>query len=83
MSMPATGYPSSGWTVTSQVEGIEPGPDGQLTRGVTVYARTGSGTDFSVFVPQAQYSARIVQDMLGARAAVADQIAGLNGPAQS
>lgn len=73
---PATAGPS--WRVVSQMETSEVGPNGQITRGWRVTYTT-SGTQGSVFVPQAVYNRQNVAAMVAAAAAETAAISNLSG----
>lgn len=72
--------PSSGWTITAQVEGSQVIPPGRVINGTTVYFSTGNGDSGSVFVPNDKYSVETVTAMVAARAAQLDAIANLSAP---
>lgn len=60
--MPAQGGIT--WTVTSQSETVDQGPDGRLQQGYRVYFTTPSGNSGSIFVPRSAYTAARVQELL-------------------
>jgi hypothetical protein len=67
------------WTITNQMETSDLGPSGSYVSGVKVSFRTASGATGSVFVAQADYTTERVRAAVAAKAAVADEIAGLTG----
>ena len=69
--------PGITWQVISQQETSQIGPTGQFVSGVKVMFRTGSGAEGSVFVPWTSYSPGQVKDLIAARAADVEAVAGL------
>lgn len=67
------------WTVTSQREDFQPGPNGQLVQGVVVSFTTAAGVQGSVFVPNAEYVPDRVRAYIAARAAAMDAVSRLTG----
>lgn len=66
------------WSVTSQVsDQVKVTDAGQTVEGVMVYFVTGEGNSGSVFVPDSQYTASKVRQMIGHRAAVLDEVGAL------
>jgi folate-dependent phosphoribosylglycinamide formyltransferase PurN len=80
MSSPNYSIPSSGWTITGQVEGVQVSTAGRVVNGTTVYFVTGNGDAGSVFVEAAKYNAETVTALVGARAMQLDAIANLSMP---
>jgi hypothetical protein len=68
-----------GWTVTSQREDFRPGPNGQLTNGVTVTFTTRGGHVGSVFIPDADYVPAKVAGLVTAKAAIMEAVGALTG----
>jgi hypothetical protein len=80
MTQQASNPPAgTGWHVTSQQEGTQPGPSGTYTKGVTVYFTLDSGEQGSVFVPQATYNADNVRAAVSAKAATMAEVGQLSG----
>lgn len=75
--MPET--PGAAWTVTAQTETTDLNDSGMYVPGVKVQFVTARGVRGSVFVPTAEYSADNVRKLVSARAAIADEIAGMAG----
>lgn len=71
--------PVTGWTVGSQTETYEPGPNGQITRGVRVYFTLPSGVGGSVFIPEAQYNPVNVRAAIAAKASMIADVSNLTG----
>ena len=80
MSAPNYAIPSSGWTITAQIEGTRVVPPGRVETGTTVYFTTGNGDQGSVFVPLAQYNVETVKAAVAARAGQLDAIANMSAP---
>jgi len=80
MSAPNYSIPSSGWTITGQIEGTRISPQGRVENGTTVYFTTGNGDAGSVFVPLAQYDVDTVRTLVAARAGQLDAIANMSAP---
>lgn len=72
----------SGWRVVSQAtDQIVNTPGNQTVTGVQVYFVTGAGNEGSVFVPNQQYNAKTVHEMVNASAHTIDGVGQLhNGP---
>lgn len=68
-----------GWTVVSQQEGTELGPNGVFVKGVTVFFNTGSGTTGSVFVPDMMFHPENVRAAIEAKVALINGVSGLSG----
>lgn len=69
----------SGWTVDSQQEATQVTADGRVIDGMTIFAHTGNGTRFTVFVPHESYGADQVRAVVAARAAALDSVHGMTG----
>lgn len=69
----------TGWRVVSQQETTEANQAGQLTRGYRVYFVLPSGTQGSVFVPQAKYNPANVQAAIAAQADLVSNVDTLQG----
>ncbi|HVD03188.1 MAG TPA: hypothetical protein VNF75_03510 [Candidatus Dormibacteraeota bacterium] len=69
----------SAWQVTGQIEGQQFNDQHQLVPGVSIMFTTGQGHQGTVFVPQAQYNAARVRELVAARAALMDEVGGLSG----
>ncbi len=67
------------WTIITQVETTDLGPNGTFIQGVKVGFRTASGAIGSVFIPTDAYTVEKVRTEVSARAATLDQVAGLTG----
>jgi hypothetical protein len=67
------------YTVTSQVETYDRNDAGTFVLGVQVSFRTRSGASGSAFVPYAELTADRVAQLIGQRARVMEQVAGLGG----
>lgn len=65
------------WTVTGQTETTGLDANNQYVPGMKVNFRTGSGATASVFVPWNQYTKERVQQIVGARAAAIEDVAGM------
>lgn len=67
------------WVITNQVETNDAGPDGTYVSGVKVTFRTARNVVGSVFVPHSMYRPDQVRQLVGDKAAIADEIAGMQG----
>lgn len=82
MSMASTSPPTpptQGWKVTTQVERTQVGQQGQLVMGVTVGFTTDSGLQGTVFVPETQYNAGTIRQLISQKVAAMSAVAGLTG----
>lgn len=69
------------FAITGQIETVDLGPAGAYVQGVKVTFRTASGAIASVFVPDAQLTATHVRELIEAKAATLEAIAGLGATA--
>lgn len=76
---PATPTSGLSWTVTSQQETIDKGPDGNLVQGYRVNFSTPSGITGSIFVAKARYSAQAVQQQLAQHVAELEAVSRSTG----
>lgn len=67
------------WVITAQVQTTDLGPSNAYVEGVKVTFRTAAGAIGAVFVPHTDYTAARVRQLVGDRAAVMDEVAGLQG----
>ena len=67
------------WTITQQTETTDLGPAGTFVAGVRVTFRTAAGVTGSVFVPADGFTVDEVRRMVAAKAAIHDDVAGLQG----
>jgi len=65
---PTPTAPLPRWRVVSQQEGVQPGPSGTYTKGMTVYFTLDTGETGSVFVPNTQLNPEYVKAAITARA---------------
>lgn len=82
MSAPNPSMPTSGWTVTGQVETTTIGTDNRLVNGITVSFLTGDGVSGSVFVPNDQYTPDRVRAAIAARAGLLDAVQSMTHESQ-
>lgn len=75
---PITPTPLPRWKVTSQQEGVAPGPSGTYTKGVTVYFTLEDGTPGSVFVPNTTFNPDFVKAAIADRAQTLANIGALS-----
>lgn len=69
-----------GWTITGQQQTTEPDASNRLIKGWRVHYRTTeSNVDGSVFVPENEFTAARVKQILEGRVAHNDEIAKLKG----
>ena len=68
------------WTVDSQAEQVQGGPQG-IVRGVLISFTTGLMNKGTVFVPDATYSVDAARAAIQARAAMLDAVSQLNSGA--
>lgn len=73
------GTSSATWTVTSQQETVDRGPDGQIVNGYRVYFTTPSGVTGSIFVPRPRYNVANVKALLAAHVAELEAVSGSTG----
>ena len=71
--------PAGGWRVVSQQETMLPAASGTFTRGVQVHFVTAAGVTASVFVPDSQYTADRVRDLIASKVAQLDSVSQLTG----
>ena len=62
------------WSVVSQQEQTQPGPNGQLTDGMVVTFLTESGVTGTVFVPLTQYSAATVRQLINDKVSIIESV---------
>ena len=67
------------WTVISQQETLDLGPNGSFIQGVKVGFRTASGALGTVFIPSDTYTVERVRAAVTERAAAMESVAGLTG----
>jgi hypothetical protein len=67
------------WTVTSQREDVNLGPNNALAKGVQVTFTTASGITGSVFIPDADYRPDVVRARIAERAAAMEAVHKLTG----
>lgn len=67
------------WTVTSQREDWQVGPDGQASHGMTVTFQVTGGGVGSVFVPAADYTTEKVRALVDAKARTVIAVQALKG----
>lgn len=67
------------FTITSQVEGNYPGPDGRYVPGVKVTFTTPDGLSGSVSIPEGQYQVDPVRQAITRRILKMREIQGLQG----
>lgn len=78
MAGPAQGS-GAAWSVTSQREDFQVGPDGRASAGVVVTFTTSSGISGSVFVPNADLAPEKVRQLVAARVETLEAIGRLTG----
>ena len=71
--------PGAAWTITAQTETTDLSDQGMYVPGVKVSFRTARGINGSVFVKADDYRPERVRELVGAKAAIADEIAGMAG----
>lgn len=70
--------PSSGWTVTSQMETTQRDATGLPVSGVKVYFTTGQNVAGSVFIPDTLYTTDNARQLIATRAAQLDAVGALS-----
>lgn len=75
--MAPSGAPA--WSIVSQREDFQAGPNGQLAAGVVVTFTTASGVTGSVFVPNADYTVDRVRQAIANRAQAMESVQKLTG----
>lgn len=77
--MTTAGNPEPAWTVTSQVETTDVGPEGSYVKGVKVAFRTATGATGSVFLPETAYTVEAVRQAINAKVDVLAAVSQLQG----
>ena len=70
------------WTVTTQTEATQRGPDNTFMPGVSVGFRLSTGQSGTVFVPHNLFTPDFVREQVQAKAELMQRIAGLSGEAK-
>lgn len=74
---PQNQYPR--WRIVGQREANRQDEQGRYVAGVIITFQMADGTAGSVFVPQSQYNADNVRNLINTRAAVMESVTGLSG----
>lgn len=68
------------WSVTSQQETVDRGPDGSLVNGYKINFTTPSGVSGSIFVPRTAYNAANVKALLRAHISELEAVSSSTAP---
>ena len=81
MQKPQPGGPQQypRWRIVGQREANRQDEQGRYVAGVIITFQMADGTSGSVFVPQSQYNAENVKNLINTRAAVIESVTGLSG----